>query len=551
MMSELEVMGSDDLVERIQNFLWEKSEHQEIGKLTKKEGLVKLFHQIEKILSEENEKWHVRTDFDLGSREKSELYSDFALHLFIEQDREKFEEKPLDYYNDNSKLPRWEFWAAVCRTLRLSVTLNEFVEDNPAGAVLMHELIEVEWEDLIETHKNEDGKTEHLLNPGDEYPVMKLWIPKYQRPRRWNIAKAIRFSDSLKTGYPIPPLFVYKDVENNRYHVLDGQQRLHALIDTKSDWEGRVPTTSKASVFVISSIDHADVKHVRKSLVSLYQRLNTGGVNLKPIEVLIGVHEDQYLLNQLIVLARDILSTSTDEGKGGWKEHMASIFTPKRGGQSLLETEEHHLQAHELDLLDTLFRPLIYGTIDEAIEGLKFTGLPTMKGLEQLLSTNYIPFQCKLIVDRLANAFNAAYDAFSVEGCFLRMAKGRDEQGEVLWQPSTRVDKTATALQVGAFFSTLKPRAVLGKSEIDTLTSRWLEFINSEEDFKQTGYLDDRGQPGRQNSGSLWNWQRTWLEVVKPSTEHLVDQVPEVFTQLNVKYSREEIQRWLDESNLD
>jgi len=263
------------------------------------------------------------------------------------------------------------------------------------------------------------------------------------------------------------------------------------------------------------------------------------------------VHEDQYLLNQLIVLARDILSTSTDEGKGGWKEHMASIFTPKRGGQSLLETEEHHLQAHELDLLDTLFRPLIYGTIDEAIEGLKFTGLPTMKGLEQLLSTNYIPFQCKLIVDRLANAFNAAYDAFSVEGCFLRMAKGRDEQGEVLWQPSTRVDKTATALQVGAFFSTLKPRAVLGKSEIDTLTSRWLEFINSEEDFKQTGYLDDRGQPGRQNSGSLWNWQRTWLEVVKPSTEHLVDQVPEVFTQLNVKYSREEIQRWLDESNLD
>jgi len=135
-----------------------------------------------------------------------------------------------------------------------------------------------------------------------------------------------------------------------------------------------------------------------------------------------------------------------------------------------------------------------------------------MKGIEQLLSHTYSEQECKRIIDTLDNAFTAAYSVFGIEGCFLRMAKGRDESGELLWQPSTRADKTATALQVGAFFATMKPRAVLGESETNTLSSRWIEFMNSAEGFDKTGYLGDRGQPGRQNSGSLWSWQRTWLK---------------------------------------
>jgi hypothetical protein len=542
-MSDSEIKESDELINEVQSYLWsDRNEHLSISDLTKKDGLVKLFREIEQILVENADDWYVQPSIEIDkSREKSQLYSDFASHLFRESDRKKFADNPKVYYNDNSKLPRWEFWAATCKALGLAITRHIFDEKDPTTSVLHHELIEVDWEDLIETHGSKND--EYHLNLGGKYPVMKLWIPKYQRPRRWNIAKSIMFSESLRTGYPIPPLFVYNDEENNRYHVLDGQQRIHALIDTKIDWQGRVPLKSKACVFVISSNTEADKKDVRKALVSLYQRLNTGGVNLKPIEVLIGVHEDKPLLSELIVFAREIFSAADDEG--GWKSHMSSIFTPKRGGQNLLDTEENHLRAHELDLLDTLFRPLVYGTIDEANEGPKFTGLSTMKGIEQLLSHTYSRQECELIIDRLDNAFTAAYSAFGIEGCFLRMAKGRDESGKILWQPSTRVDKTATALQVGTFFSTMKPRAVLGESEIKSLSSRWIEFMNSTEGFDQTGYLDDRGQPGRQNSGSLWSWQITWLEAVKPQTEHLEEQIPEVFTQINSRYSREEILRWL------
>jgi hypothetical protein len=551
--SDSEIKDSNQLINDIQSYLWSnQSERLSVSNLTKADGLVKLFREIERKLIQDGDEWYIQPDFDFDKkREKKQLYSDFALHLFREQDRENFTSNPERYYNNNSKLPRWEFWAATCRALGLALTQHEFDEEDSSGSVLDHELIQVEWEDLIETHKKEDGKVEYRLNLGDDHPAMKLSIRKYQRPRRWNSGRAITFARSLKTGFPIPPFFVYKDVENNRYDVLDGQQRIHALIDTKADWEGRVPPQSKACIFVISSGEDADEEDIRKALVLLYQRLNTGGVNLKPIEVRIGIHEDNSLLGELINLVRDILSTPTEEGKGGWKGHMASIFTPKRGGKNLLDTEENYLLPHELDLLDTLFRPLIYGTIDESIGGLKYQGLTTMSGLDMLLHPTYSEDECKQIVNKLTNAFNAAYDAFNVAGCFLRMAKGHDENGGIIWQPSTRVDRTATALQVGAFFTAVKPRARLGPDEIDTLARRWVEFMNSEDEFSQTGYLDDRGQPGRQNTGSLWGWQETWLEAVKPSVEHLEEQMPEAFQELNEKYSREDIQRWLDHADLN
>ena len=49
----------------------------------------------------------------------------------------------------------------------------------------------------------------------------------------------------------------------------------------------------------------------------------------------------------------------------------------------------------------------------------------------------------------------------------------------MVWQPDSRVDKTATALQV-TLFSTLRPRQI-SESEISLLSSRWIEFMNSVE----------------------------------------------------------------------
>ena len=75
------------------------------------------------------------------------------------------------------------------------------------------------------------------------------------------------------------------------------------------------------------------------------------------------------------------------------------------------------------------------------------------------------------------------------------------------------------------------------------------EFKKSVGDFSLTGYLDERGQTLRQNTGSLWNWQTAWFEAVKPHTLQLEEQIPELFTKINSRYSREEILRWLKDSD--
>ena len=86
--------------------------------------------------------------------------------------------------------PRWEFWASTCRALGLALTEYGFDEEDPTSIVLDHELIQVDWEGLIETHEMEDGKVEQHLNLGDSHPTMKLWISKFQRPRRWNSGRS-------------------------------------------------------------------------------------------------------------------------------------------------------------------------------------------------------------------------------------------------------------------------------------------------------------------------------------------------------------------------
>ena len=154
-MSDSELKELDELISDIQNHLWSNpNEHLSVSDLTKKEGLVRLFYEIEHILIGNDDEWYVKPQFNVDeSREKSQLYSDFASHLFKKSDRMKFEINPMDYYNDNSKLPRWEFWASTCRALGLAVTEYGFDEvHRPTTIVLDHELIQVEWEDLIETY---------------------------------------------------------------------------------------------------------------------------------------------------------------------------------------------------------------------------------------------------------------------------------------------------------------------------------------------------------------------------------------------------------------
>lgn len=66
--------------------------------------------------------------------------------------------------------------------------------------------------------------------------IIKL-DPDYQRKHRWDISKSSRLIESLILNIPIPVIYISYDVdldeasEEERYSVIDGQQRLRAIYD--------------------------------------------------------------------------------------------------------------------------------------------------------------------------------------------------------------------------------------------------------------------------------------------------------------------------------
>ena len=53
-------------------------------------------------------------------------------------------------------------------------------------------------------------------------------VPNFQRVYRWDFEQANSLAVSLYLGLPIPPIYVYRN-ENNQFEILDGQQRVISL----------------------------------------------------------------------------------------------------------------------------------------------------------------------------------------------------------------------------------------------------------------------------------------------------------------------------------
>ena len=58
--------------------------------------------------------------------------------------------------------------------------------------------------------------------------------PKYQRRITWDSKKRSKLIESFIMNVPVPPVFIY-ETDFNRYQVMDGLQRITAIIDFYKD----------------------------------------------------------------------------------------------------------------------------------------------------------------------------------------------------------------------------------------------------------------------------------------------------------------------------
>lgn len=175
-------------------------------------------------------------------------------------------------------------------------------------------------------------------------------IPGFQRNYVWDIGRASKLIESLILGLPVPQVFLY-EVERNKFLVIDGQQRLMSIYyfikqrfprkDRRTelrvifDQHGKIPDNiihddnyfenfrlklaeslpshpnkfrglayqtleGYKTQFELRTIRNVIIKQNSpqgddSSMYEVFNRLNTGGINLKPQEIRMSMyHSDFY-----------------------------------------------------------------------------------------------------------------------------------------------------------------------------------------------------------------------------------------------------------------
>ena len=131
--------------------------------------------------------------------------------------------------------------------------------------------------------------------------------PKYQRRITWDSKKRSKLIESFIMNIPVPPIFVY-ETDFNRYQVMDGLQRITAIMDFYNDYYELEELTqwpelngkkySQLPQKVKEGIDRRQLsvitllKESSKTLIQeeemkkmVFERLNTGGVTLEDQEI--------------------------------------------------------------------------------------------------------------------------------------------------------------------------------------------------------------------------------------------------------------------------
>jgi hypothetical protein len=154
-------------------------------------------------------------------------------------------------------------------------------------------------------------RNDFFLPHVQDFVIQKKWLnlrPEYQRRLVWDDEKRSLFIESLLLNVPIPPVFLY-EWDLSRYEVMDGQQRLNAIIDFYGNrfalrglekWSEingcrycDLPETLQrgldrrrisATVLLVggSEAGGPDKGEVRRLV---FERLNTGGQNLNAQEL--------------------------------------------------------------------------------------------------------------------------------------------------------------------------------------------------------------------------------------------------------------------------
>ena len=224
--------------------------------------------------------------------------------------------------------------------------------DNEKWEVEQTETPEQEEQDII-TYQIASYPTDLTLSGYlDKWKSKQLYVPEFQRGFVWDQVRASKLIESFLLGLPVPGVFLYKERKSNRLQVIDGQQRIFSAIkyftndfegkpfhlkNVHPKWDGKSYLDLDESerfqlddsvlrATVVQQLDPSD----DTSIYHIFERLNTGGVSLTPMEIRKCVYLSDFyqLLEELNALPawRAIIGKTTPDKRLRDVEYILRIF---------------------------------------------------------------------------------------------------------------------------------------------------------------------------------------------------------------------------------
>jgi hypothetical protein len=177
--------------------------------------------------------------------------------------------------------------------------------------------------------------------------------PEYQRRLRWSENKKSALVESIIMNVPVPPVFLFES-ELSRYEVMDGQQRISALVDYINNkyalaglevWGGLnkkrfsdLPPTIKRALQrarisgVVLSPESSGVIDSGRLRKEVFDRLNTGGERLNAQELRNAIYGGQF--NELLISLSGLKQFTDVWEIPAWADNMDADGNPNENLKS-------------------------------------------------------------------------------------------------------------------------------------------------------------------------------------------------------------------------
>lgn len=186
------------------------------------------------------------------------------------------------------------------------------------------------------------SKFNRLIEDSNQREII---IPFYQRNFVWDPIRQSKFIESFLLGLPIPPIF-FAEAENGVLEVIDGSQRIRTINNFLND---ELELTGLEKLNELNKLKYSDFsssikRKIRNTTVrsivlysleqdtldislELFERLNTGGVNLSNMEIIRGSQSGKFIdfifeIGQKNNRLNTLSKFSNDDIKRGYREEF-------------------------------------------------------------------------------------------------------------------------------------------------------------------------------------------------------------------------------------